>query len=1089
MKNTKTDARFELISKKADSFKDIIIKTTLSLQKYKILDIISSSDINNSIDSLNETNILLDKIKSKTYNKTSSTKIDNIINDLQEINNNIALIFKNYGTENINDLIKICVGNEFNKILKETDDNNKYKLISKYFHPISYKTIDIETPDIYENENKNDNRSIFCYDLSINSNNFQIKVYGIKILFKLSSNKNLEVNGIIDDVNINLLDNELILHKLQNLKDNIITNNMTDDKTADKTSEFNRYINSLSLKELLIYNTQELYEKYIGYMSNLTLIKQKPLSLLINEFISNDLYNQRHTIYLLLLKENNPEFKYLAYLLYDLLSNDTNGTVDTFEQTILYDSFPWDIKKNFRNAMKDTVKYTNELANFDHNKIPLEQQICLLKVPDTVKEKAMSKLKEVKTKEDTGSKARQYLEGLLKIPFGIYRKEKILTVKNDIQNEFKLYLNKCIEVYDIENNYIVKKDIYTNIEIKKYVKYIHDNYINNLDNIIVSRFIRKINTFKRNELINAILELNLFIKMNFIKCNHINGNIKYNKLTYSGLKIPAIKNNIINFVNTFNHHPNISSTLNYIILTDKNSFQVIYKHEKNIYENLESLKSYMLCVNNTLNDAVYGHERAKRQIERIIGQWINGDNKGYCFGFEGPPGIGKTSLAKNGLSKCLIDEDGSTRPFSLIAMGGSSNGTILEGHSYTYVGSNWGKIVDILMDKKIMNPIIFIDELDKVSRTEQGKEIIGILTHLIDSTQNNSFQDKYFSGVEIDLSKVLFIFSYNDVDLIDKILLDRIHRIKFDILTLEDKITISKKYILPELFETIGLNDIIQIPDNVIEYVIETYTNEPGVRKLKEILFEIISEINLEILNNETDYDIPIIITQHNITDKYLKKHSEITHTSIHDNSTIGIINGLWANSIGCGGIIPIQVNFFPSSTYLELKLTGMQGDVMKESMNVAKTIAFTLPIWNLDNNTDNNNDNDNNNDHKQISYKEQFKDCGIHIHCPEGATPKDGPSAGCAITLALYSVIHNIKIKNNIGVTGEITLQGDITKIGGLELKLLGGIRGGITEFIVPEQNKKDYNNFIERHSNYTDVKIHFIKHITDAFPLVYVY
>ena len=107
-------------------------------------------------------------------------------------------------------------------------------------------------------------------------------------------------------------------------------------------------------------------------------------------------------------------------------------------------------------------------------------------------------------------------------------------------------------------------------------------------------------------------------------------------------------------------------------------------------------------------------------------QWINGDNKGYCFGFEGPPGIGKTSLAKNGLSKCLIDEDGSTRPFSLIAMGGSSNGTILEGHSYTYVGSNWGKIVDILMDKKIMNPIIFIDELDKVSRTEQGKEIIDL---------------------------------------------------------------------------------------------------------------------------------------------------------------------------------------------------------------------------------------------------------------------------------------------------------------------------------------------------------------------------
>ena len=162
-------------------------------------------------------------------------------------------------------------------------------------------------------------------------------------------------------------------------------------------------------------------------------------------------------------------------------------------------------------------------------------------------------------------------------------------------------------------------------------------------------------------------------------------------------------------------------------------------------------------------------------------------------------GVGKTSLAKKGLANCLRDADGNSRPFAFIALGGSCNGSTLEGHSYTYVGSNYGSIVQILIDKKCMNPIILFDEVDKISKTENGKEITGILTHLLDSTQNNTFQDKYFSGVDLDLSKALFILSYNDVDSIDKILLDRVHRIKFDSLSVEDKIVICKHHLLPEL--------------------------------------------------------------------------------------------------------------------------------------------------------------------------------------------------------------------------------------------------------------------------------------------------
>ncbi|RZD39832.1 MAG: hypothetical protein CXT73_07215, partial [Methanobacteriota archaeon] len=232
-----------------------------------------------------------------------------------------------------------------------------------------------------------------------------------------------------------------------------------------------------------------------------------------------------------------------------------------------------------------------------------------------------------------------------------------------------------------------------------------------------------------------------------------------------------------------------------------------------------------------------------------------------------------TSMAKNGLSKCLIDDQDESRPFSFIAIGGSSNGSTLEGHNYTYVGSTWGRIVDILIEQKCMNPIIFIDELDKVSRTENGKEIISILTHLIDPTQNDNFQDKYFSGIDLDLSKILFVFSYNDVDVIDRVLLDRIHRIKFDHLTLQDKLIICKKHLLPEIYDKMGQCDNIVFSEEVLTFIIEKYTYESGVRKLKEILYEIIGEVNLTILKNEkNDFELPINISIDDIKNKYLKK-------------------------------------------------------------------------------------------------------------------------------------------------------------------------------------------------------------------------
>jgi hypothetical protein len=402
-----------------------------------------------------------------------------------------------------------------------------------------------------------------------------------------------------------------------------------------------------------------------------------------------------------------------------------------------------------------------------------------------------------------------------------------------------------------------------------------------------------------------------------------------------------------------------------------------------ILKTVENMGKYVENVRTTLDSAVHGHASAKRQIERIIGQWITGESSGYCFGFEGPPGVGKTSLAKYGLAKCLTNENGESRPFAFIAMGGSSNGSTLEGHNYTYVGSTWGKIVDILMDKKCMNPIIFIDELDKISNTDHGREIVGILTHLIDSTQNDCFQDKYFSGIDLDLSKALFIFSYNNPEAVDRILLDRIHRIKFKHMTLDEKLTICSDYLLPEMYKKMGLSkNVIQFSEGNLKYIIERYTCEPGVRKLKELLFEIVGEMNIHHIKNKTCIqEFPITMTNEELKLKFLKERHEVRIQKIPPVSSTGVINGLWANAVGQGGIIPIEAHLFPCDRFFDLKLTGMQGDVMKESMNVAKTLAWSL-LTETEIETN-------------LEKFSKTKMQGIHIHCPEGATPKDGPSAG----------------------------------------------------------------------------------------------
>ena len=1070
-----------LVDRKIDFFKDVIQKTILHVQKNKSLDILGVSDVTACIDRLTEIN---QKIKELTEINNIKTNTDTLINNLQTINNELSSLFKTFGTENLEDLLLICFGNN-NKITHSESDISKFELIKKYFHPTSYKIINKKDETNKTNKKKSNDENIDektnnleCFDILSNVKQFHMKVYGIKIyIYNNFLKKGLVIYGIVDDVIISFLRNKYIL----SVQKDILTN-LPDSGFNEENMK--HFMSSLILKDYLIYSTYTgIYNKFAGYSSQNNNLKQKTISQIVKEFISDDLFSKRNTLIQLLIKSTQYENQYFAYLLYDILSNDTNGNIDTQEQTIIFDSLPLQIKQYFRNAMKKTIQYTNDLSNFDINKIPLEQQICLLKASDTVKEKAMMKLKEVKAKsEDSGSKARQYLDGLLKIPFSIYKREPILNLMDIIRVHFKeLYkkyeINKLLPL-------IPNKEKYTSIEIVKYIKQIKNkicssnydtNYINKMKDIITNG--------DKQLLITNIMKINDTLNINKIT----------NKIKYSNKKKSELKMEIENFIDFCNDNnkellpviDNLFINLKLVCSSPKannnsnlNSNNIL-KEIDLIDDKLKDIGDYMSKIKESLNNSVYGHEKAKKQIERIIGQWITGEQGGYCFGFEGPPGVGKTSLSKVGLSNILKDENGVSRPFAMIQMGGDSNGSTLHGHNYTYVGSTWGSIVQILIDKKCMNPIIFIDEIDKISKTEHGKEIVGILTHLLDPAQNDCFQDKYFSGIDIDLSKALFILSYNDVEVIDKILLDRVHRIKFDSLSSEDKIIISNKHILPEIYKKVGLEEMIYFSDETIKFIIEEYTSESGVRKLKEVMFEIISEINLNVLkSSEVDYDFPLVISIDDIKNKYFKDKREMKVHKIHTESKVGLINALWANSYGAGGVLPLQSSFVPSNKFLDLILTGSMGDVMKESISVSLTNAWNLTSL-----------------ERQKYLIEKYNDpknnnvCGIHIHCPDISTKKDGPSATTAFTVLIYSLFNNIKIKNYFGITGETHFGFYLTEIGGLQEKIIHSIKAGITEFIFPKENQSDFDKIMEKYKDNNiikGIKFHSISHIDEVLDLI---
>ena len=450
----------------------------------------------------------------------------------------------------------------------------------------------------------------------------------------------------------------------------------------------------------------------------------------------------------------------------------------------------------------------------------------------------------------------------------------------------------------------------------------------------------------------------------------------------------------------------------------------------------------------------YGLKDAKEKVlDYLAVKTLNPSMNGAILCLSGPPGIGKTSLVKS-----IAESMG--RKFVRVSLGGVRDEAEIRGHRRTYVGSMPGKIMKAMKEAGTKNPVILLDEIDKMSNDYKGDPASAML-EVLDPEQNKSFEDHYID-MPFDLSKVFFVATANDLRTVSAPLRDRMDILQLSSYTEFEKLHIAQKFLLKQAQRENGLANIdIKIPDRVMFKLIDEYTREAGVRNLKREIINICRKLAREVVEK----DIKKFNLKTADLEKYLGKAKFRPEKSRKAVGKIGVVNGLAWTAVG-GVTLDVQGVDTPGKG--EVTLTGTLGNVMKESASVAMTYVKA----NL----------------KKYPPKDKnfFKDRTIHLHFPEGATPKDGPSAGITITTAIVSVLSERKVRQDIAMTGEITITGDVLAIGGVREKVIGAHRAGIKEVILPEDNRVDTDEIPDELKS--TMKIHFAKTYDDVSKLVFV-
>lgn len=457
-------------------------------------------------------------------------------------------------------------------------------------------------------------------------------------------------------------------------------------------------------------------------------------------------------------------------------------------------------------------------------------------------------------------------------------------------------------------------------------------------------------------------------------------------------------------------------------------------------------------VKHTLDSSHYALGDVKDRILEYLAVKQNTNNlRSPILCLVGPPGVGKTSLALS-IAKSL------NRKVAKISVGGINDEAEIIGHRRTYIGANPGRIIQGIRKAGSSNPVFIIDEIDKMRKDIKGDPASSLL-EVLDPEQNSKFSDHYIEE-DFDLSKVMFIATANYIDQIPMELKDRLEIIEVSSYTEYEKLDIVRDYILPKELEEHGLTELqITFNDKALLTIIRNYTKEAGVRELERIIASILRKVVKKFLTEKT-------IASINITEKNLEEFigkKKYLYQEKNNKKQIGVVNGM-AYTVFGGDILPIEVTYYKGNG--KLLLTGSLGDVMKESAQIAFSYIKA------------------NSKKFKITHK-LLEENDIHIHLPEGAIPKDGPSAGIALTTAIISLFTGTMIDSNISMTGEITLRGNVLAIGGLKEKVIGAHRAGIRKIFIPKENEKDLDEIPEDIKK--EIKFYFISDYQEIYKKLF--
>lgn len=992
-------------------------------------------------------------------------------------NENILLYSKPQTMKLLNELIK-NMNETYNKTIMElySKENDKPIVNNESLYGDITEKNNSESNTSTNSSNKNSTIKITEKDLlkkeikskTKTKNNFNTNTYSKKLNTKIENNKKKiysikminELKSVIDDSTIKFYNNDLVeLIKFNPFKE-----------IKNKITLLGKIVGFTNMNDILYLNFGS-YIKFLKQNNN-----NKKLYKMLNEIfvpLDYEIINNNNKIETIIIKKIQTN-KYLT-----IFNNECSLSIQFYNKTINFTGY---IKTDPLNVYMRTSQIANNFLYLKKNKI--ENIIKCIKTNN--RDKIINNEIYNKINDIDINFAENYF--------------KNMTIVDILLINEEYFINKLIEDYNI---FIELNKIHLVKLIKQFTKNANENLysmfntiklllLGSEENCSIASLLFNLLKDKKNSNCNEFISNIIYEQLNYIsqlKLKKSSINIK-NELE----KLKAISTNDIDLKKQVLLSKNMPDTIKKICLEKleelKNSNNETYKIklyvnilvqfpwpcdiDDNIFKIISTdknkSKDFLENIETKLNEQVYGHKLAKTKTLQMLAKLISVQGSNIQpIALAGPPGVGKTKFAQC-LAECL------DIPFVQITLGGQNDGELLHGHGYTYSGAQPGLIVKKMVDAGSARCIMYFDELDKcASKNGQINELMSILIHLTDPMTNGSFQDRFFQEITFPLNKVIFIFSFNDANKIDKILLDRMEILEINSYNLKEKMAIANDYLLKQICKDVGFNyNSIIFNKDILTHIIENYTYEPGVRSLKRSLENILLKLNIDkiyqrgLFINNINYTVenPLIITKDII--KEFLGDIKIEYSCIHSRDSVGIVNGLYATESCSGGIVPIQItaNNFGNNKKFILKLTGNQKKIMKESIIYSFTAAINLLNFEA----------------KEIFFNKYPN--GLHIHTPEAATPKDGPSAGVAFTLAFLSIMLNLKIRRDIALTGEIDLYGYVKKIGGVRYKVQGGFKAGVKKIYLPSENKDDYNKLFDEMREIFDDEhtCEFIEHVIDV-------